>query len=164
MLIRYIWVDIKTPPPDNQLFKTRFPAGPQLLTLAGIEEVVPGMPKKVMIIDDNDKVLRITELLIKSFGYSPIAINDPREGLKLISEDPPSLILLDLMMSPMDGSQFLDERRKIPGALEIPVMVCSAWRLTEEELAPYKDEVIGVIAKPVEPALLREILKDHLGA
>jgi len=117
-----------------------------------------------MIIDDNDKVLRISELLIESFGYSPIPVNDPREGLRILSEDPPSLILLDLMMSPMDGSEFLDERRKIPGALEIPVVVCSAWRLTEEELAPYKDEIAGIVTKPVEPALLRELLKNHLGA
>jgi CheY-like chemotaxis protein len=122
------------------------------------------MAKKVMIIDDNDKVLRISELLIESFGYSPIPVNDPREGLRILSEDPPSLILLDLMMSPMDGSEFLDERRKIPGALEIPVVVCSAWRLTEEELAPYKDEIAGIVTKPVEPALLRELLKNHLGA
>jgi len=122
------------------------------------------MAKKVMIIDDNDKVLRISELLIESFGYSPIPVNDPREGLRILSEDPPSLILLDLMMSPMDGSEFLDERRKIPGALEIPVVVCSAWRLTEEELAPYKDEIAGIVSKPVEPALLRELLKNHLGA
>ncbi len=125
--------------------------------------MVPGMAKKVMLIDDNDKVLRITELLIKSFGYSPLPLNDPREGLRIISKDPPSLILLDLMMSPMDGAQFLDERRKIPGALAIPVVVCSAWRLTEEELAPYKDEIVEVITKPVEPTLLREILKDYLG-
>ncbi|NQS79263.1 MAG: response regulator [Methanoculleus bourgensis] len=122
------------------------------------------MAKKVMIIDDNDNVLRISELLIESFGYSPIPVNDPREGLRILSEDPPSLILLDLMMSPMDGSGFLDERRKIPGALEIPVVICSAWRLTEEELAPYKDEIVGVVTKPVEPTLLRETLKNHLGA
>ncbi len=121
------------------------------------------MSKKVMIIDDNEKVLRITGLLIQSFGYVPITLNDPREGLEMISRDPPSLILLDIMMSPMDGSQFLDERRKIPGALDIPVMICSAWRPTEEELAPYRNEIAGVIAKPVEPALLREILKDYLG-
>lgn len=120
------------------------------------------MSKKVMIIDDNEKFLRITGLLIQSFGYTLITLNDPREGLEMISRDPPSLILLDIMMSPMDGSQFLDERRKIPGALDIPVVICSAWRLTEEELAPYRNEIVGVIAKPVEPALLREILKDHL--
>ena len=121
------------------------------------------MSKKVMIIDDNEKFLRIAGLLIQSFGYTLITLNDPREGLEMISRDPPSLILLDIMMSPMDGSQFLDERRKIPGALDIPVMICSAWRPTEEELAPYRNEIAGVIAKPVEPALLREILKDYLG-
>ena len=121
------------------------------------------MSKKVMIIDDNEKFLRITGLLIQSFGYTLITLNDQQEGLEMISRDPPSLILLDIMMSPMDGSQFLDERRKIPGALDIPVVICSAWRLTEEELAPYRNEIVGVIAKPVEPALLREILKDHLG-
>ena len=66
-------------------------------------------------------------------------------------------------MPSMSGLEFLAERRKIPGALEIPVVICSAWRLTEEELAIYRDEIAGFVTKPIEPAQLREILKGYLG-
>ncbi|MFA5613618.1 MAG: response regulator [Methanoculleus sp.] len=121
------------------------------------------MAKRIMIIDDDDRILRIFELLIKSFGYSPVPINDPGVGLRMLSEDPPALVLLDIVMPSMSGLEFLAERRKIPGALEIPVVICSAWRLTEEELAIYRDEIAGFVTKPIEPAQLREILKGYLG-
>ncbi|NLM30214.1 MAG: response regulator [Methanomicrobiales archaeon] len=121
------------------------------------------MAKRIMIIDDDDRVLRIFELLIESFGYSPVPIDNPGDGLRMLSEDPPALVLLDIVMPSMDGLEFLAERRKIPGAREIPVVICSAWRLTGEELALYGDEIAEIITKPVEPARLRESLKSHLG-
>ena len=122
------------------------------------------MTKRVMIIDDDDRVLKIFELFVRSFGYKAIPVSDPNEGLRMLSDNPPSLILLDLMMSPMDGSKFLDERRKIAGALDIPVVICSAWRPTVEELAAYKDEIAGILPKPVESAQLREILEKLIGS
>ncbi len=121
------------------------------------------MTKKVLVIDDDEKNLRILNLLIKSFGYSPVTVNDPRIGLDILESDPPALILLDLMMSPMNGLQFLDERRKLPGALNVPVVILSAWKLNDEELAPYADSIAGVVIKPVEPARLKEIIAQYSG-
>jgi len=121
------------------------------------------MTRTVMVIDDDDKTLRISELLIRSFGYSPILVNDPRSGLEKIADEPPSLILLDLMMPSMNGLQFLDERRKIPGAMAVPVVIFSAWKLNEEELSLYRNDIAEIALKPVEPARLKRILKQHLG-
>lgn len=121
------------------------------------------MTKDVLVIDDDEKVLRIFNLLIKSFGYTPILVNNPRLGLEILQNNPPSLVLLDLMMSPMNGLQFLEERKKIPGALKIPVVILSAWRLNEEEFAPYADSVAEIAVKPVEPARLKEIIARYTG-
>jgi DNA-binding NtrC family response regulator len=38
------------------------------------------MAKEILIIDDDEKILRIFNLLIKSFGYSPVLVDDPRVG------------------------------------------------------------------------------------
>lgn len=119
------------------------------------------MTGQILVIDDDEKILRILNLLIKSFGYSPVLVDDPVKGLELLRENPPSLILLDLMMSPMNGLQFLDERRKLPGALDVPVVILSAWKLNDEELAPYVDSIAGVVIKPVEPAQLKEIIAQY---
>lgn len=119
------------------------------------------MAKRILVIDDDEKILRIFNLLITSFGYSPILVNDPAEGLKILQNDPPALILLDLMMSPMNGLQFLDERKKIPGALHVPVVILSALRLNDDEFAPYADSVAEVAIKPVEPAQLKEIIARY---
>jgi len=120
------------------------------------------MVKEILVIDDDEKVLRIFNLLIKSFGYSPVLANDPKDGLEILRNAPPSLVLLDLMMSPMNGLQFLEERRKIPGALKVPVVILSALRLNDEELAPYVDSIADVAVKPVEPAQLKEIIARYV--
>jgi CheY-like chemotaxis protein len=121
------------------------------------------MAKEILIIDDDEKILRIFNLLIKSFGYSPVLVDDPRVGLEILQKNPPSLIFLDLMMSPMDGFQFLEERRKIPGALKVPVVILSALKLNDEELAPYADSIAEIAIKPVEPARLKEIIVGYVG-
>lgn len=119
------------------------------------------MTQRILVIDDDEKILRIFNLLITSFGYSAILVDDPAKGLEILQNDPPALILLDLMMSPMNGLQFLDERRKIPGALRVPVVILSALRLNDEEFAPYADSVAEVVIKPVEPAQLKEIIERY---
>ncbi|WP_052379703.1 response regulator [Methanoculleus sp. MH98A] len=119
------------------------------------------MTKEILVVDDDEKILRIFNLLIKSFGYSPILVNDPVKGLEMLRDNPPALILLDLMMSPMSGLEFLEERRKVPGASNVPVVILSALRLNNEEFAPYADSVAEVIVKPVEPAQLKEIIARY---
>lgn len=119
------------------------------------------MTKEILVIDDDEKILRIFNLLIKSFGYPPILVNDPAKGLEVLRNDPPALILLDLMMSPMSGLEFLEERRKIPGASNVPVVILSALRLTDEEFAPYANSVAEVAVKPVEPTQLKEIIARY---
>ncbi len=140
----------------------KFDSLPGLQALGNVSEDTD-MTGQILVIDDDEKILRIFNLLIKSFGYSPVLVNDPVKGLEMLRENPPSLILLDLMMSSMNGLQFLDERRKIPGALKVPVVILSAWRLNDEELAPYADSIAEVVVKPVEPARLKEVIARHTG-
>lgn len=120
------------------------------------------MAKRILIVDDDEKILRIFNLLITSFGYTPVLVSDPAKGLEVLQDDPPALILLDLMMSPMSGLEFLEERKKIPGASDVPVVILSALRLNDEEFAPYANSVSEVAIKPIEPAQLKEIIARHV--
>lgn len=120
------------------------------------------MAKRILIVDDDEKILRIFNLLITSFGYTPVLVSDPAKGLEVLQDDPPALILLDLMMSPMSGLEFLEERKKVSGASDVPVVILSALRLNDEEFAPYANSVSEVAIKPIEPAQLKEIIARHV--
>jgi CheY-like chemotaxis protein len=120
--------------------------------------------EKIALVDDDPDILEIFAHFIKLFGFIPIPFQNPVEALKMIpEEDPvPSLILLDLMMTPITGLQFLEERRQIPRLARIPVMIVSAWGLNEQDLETYGKDIAGTIQKPVQFKDLHEIINTQI--
>jgi len=120
--------------------------------------------EKIALVDDDPDILEIFTHFIKVFGYIPLPFQDPVNALKMIpEEDPaPSLILLDLMMTPITGLQFLEERRQISQLAKIPVMIVSAWGLNEHDLEKYGKDIAGTVQKPVLLKDLREIINNQI--
>ncbi|MDD1684800.1 MAG: response regulator, partial [Methanoregula sp.] len=64
------------------------------------------MSHKIMLVEDDQPILEMMEILLKRIGYTPILVPDPLQALEMVRSDPPTLILLDVMMEPIDGWQF----------------------------------------------------------
>ena len=109
--------------------------------------------QKIGIIDDDPSIVDVFTQMLTIFGYVPSPYTDPSVALKsLPNEKPlPNLILLDLMMEPITGLQFLDEKLKNPVLKGIPVIIVSAWDLSEEDRLKYATAISDVIRKPVHP-------------
>ena len=120
--------------------------------------------EKIALVDDDADILEVFTHFINFFGYIPLPFQNPQEALKKIPEEnpPPVLILLDLMMTPITGLQFLEERRKDPRLASVPVMILSAWGLNEKDLTEYGNDIVRTIQKPVLPQDLREIIINHI--
>ena len=120
--------------------------------------------EKIALVDDDPDILEVFTQFIEVFGYVPLPFQDPLEALKKIpAESPaPALILLDLMMTPITGLQFLEERRKNPQLASIPVMIVSAWGLSEQDLKTYDNDISGTIQKPVLLEDLRKIISNQI--
>lgn len=65
------------------------------------------MPEKIVVIDDERAVLQLCQIILGSKGYEVMTASSGSEGLKLIEEFRPALILLDYMMPGMDGMEVL---------------------------------------------------------
>ncbi|MBR1368692.1 hypothetical protein RJ53_03890 [Methanocalculus chunghsingensis] len=117
------------------------------------------MTKTVMVVDDDIPNLTVMGLLLKKIGYSAITIHNGWDALAAIKEKKPDLILLDLMMTPIDGWQFLDELKK-EGLSKLPVMLFTAKYIRDEEIAPYKKDIIQILQKPVSLRELEVALHD----
>ena len=81
-------------------------------------------------------------------GYvAHVAVNG-RSALDWLGNHPtPSLILLDLMMPEMDGFEFLQELRKRPAFVDVPVIVVTALELTAEDVRILSGQTERIIAK-----------------
>jgi len=81
------------------------------------------MSVKLLVIDDDSAVTDLLSLLLKSNGFEVAATNNSSEGLGMIREISPDVIILDLMMPDMDGWQICKAVREFS---QVPIIILSA--------------------------------------
>lgn len=81
------------------------------------------MPKKVLVIDDDENTVRFFSLALSENGYEPVGAFDGNEGLEKVREVQPDLIVLDVMMPRRSGFVLFKQLRKDPEFEKIPVIM-----------------------------------------
>jgi DNA-binding response OmpR family regulator len=82
---------------------------------------------RVLIIDDDQDLLRLVALLLKRINAETIPAKDGYSGLAAFeAEQKPDLVILDLMLPDMDGLEILQRIRTRPDSSHIPVLILSA--------------------------------------
>ncbi|MFA4859342.1 response regulator [Methanoregula sp.] len=121
------------------------------------------MLHKIMLVEDDLPILELMELLLGRLGYEPVLVPDVLEALVRIRTEPPDLLLLDIMMTPMNGWEVLEKVREEYGMKDLPVLIFSASPSVDEKIATLKDKNLGVLQKPVTLAELRYGIERFLG-
>ena len=71
-------------------------------------------PKKtILCVDDNDQLLSIRKVILETRGYRVIACSNGRDALEAFRRGGVDLVLADLLMPEMDGSELIDQIKKI---------------------------------------------------
>ena len=78
------------------------------------------MSRKVLIVDDEPHMLRLTELSLKKDGYQILTARSGREAIDLASRELPALIVMDVTMPEMDGITALRQLKATPATAAIP--------------------------------------------
>lgn len=79
--------------------------------------------KRVLIVDDHPKVLTFIEIDLKLRGFEVVCASCGKEALEMVSTAKPDIVLLDMIMPGMDGSEVLQELRTFT---DLPVIAFSA--------------------------------------
>lgn len=120
------------------------------------------MTNKIFVVEDDQPILDLMDLLIRRLGYQPVLFTNGIDAFDATKADPPSLILLDIMMSPMNGWEFLENLRASPGMENIPVILFTASPTVDERMKQLSDKNIGVLQKPVSFAELKAGIERFL--
>ena len=102
----------------------------------------------VLIIDDVDANVLLLKLLISKAGYKILTATNGQEAIKLVEENNPDLILLDIMMPIMDGHEVAKKLKEMPDKANIPIIFLSALSSTEEIVKGFKLGAADYITKP----------------
>jgi DNA-binding response OmpR family regulator len=113
----------------------------------------------VLIVDDERMLSMLVSHILEDEGFEVVRAENGRIALHLVEEQPPNLILLDLIMPDMDGRTFYHECRS--AGCDCPVVILSSEgaRAAQRELGAQ-----GFIEKPFDPDELIDTVKDVLAA
>jgi DNA-binding response OmpR family regulator len=81
------------------------------------------MSIKILAIDDDNAMIELLSLLLKSHAFEVFTTDNGTDGMRLMHEEDPDLIVLDLMMPGMDGWEVCKQVRQIS---EVPIIILSA--------------------------------------
>ncbi len=128
--------------------------------------------KRIVIIDDDPSFLEITGAILRRFGYDVLTASNTQDGLRLIEEEQPDLLVLDIMMATVDeGLRFAVKLRQNESLRKLPIIIVSAQPESEKGYTRTVEDDLDWIAadifmeKPVDPQALRHnielLLKRH---
>lgn len=101
---------------------------------------------RILIVDDDPQAIRLLSAILESEGYDVLEAYGGQEGIDLAIAEAPTLIILDLAMPEVDGFQVVKRLAEHPGACDIPIVICTAMDLSDEE----KDRLNGQIQSVIE--------------
>jgi diguanylate cyclase (GGDEF)-like protein len=122
----------------------------------------PVRPPRVLIVDDHPDNVEVIRARLEASGYRTTCATDGEEALTLVREDPPDLILLDVMMPKVSG---MEVAREIKGAKDlpfIPIIMQTALDSVEAKVEGLGAGADDYITKPINFAELEARVRSML--
>jgi two-component system response regulator VicR len=120
--------------------------------------------KRLVYIEDEQEMIDLVRLILGRRGFDVIGANGGREGLDMVRQQLPDLVLLDLMMPDMDGWDVYQQMKAEENTREIPVIVVTAKAQSiDKVLGLHIAKVDDYISKPFSPQELVESVEKVLG-
>lgn len=81
--------------------------------------------KKILIVEDEDIIIELLEKKLTQEGYEISIAHNGEEGLKMVKEIKPDIVLLDIVMPKKSGYEVMEEMNKDPELNKIPIIIIS---------------------------------------
>ena len=129
------------------------------------------MAKKVLVVDDDPDVRLFSVTVLEENGYTPLEAANGEEGLKMIKQEKPELIILDVLMPRQSGIRLYRELKTDLSFKDIPIIILSGiakktFLRSQKALTEFGGKEVPepkvYLEKPVEPEILAGEIKKIL--
>ena len=106
---------------------------------------------RVLVVEDDPQALRYVRDVLAKAGYAPVVTGDPAEVLRLVADEQPHLVLLDLVLPGSDGIELMQQ---ILDRADVPVIFLSAYGRDDIVAQALERGAVDYIVKPFSPTEL----------
>ncbi|AEF93746.1 two component transcriptional regulator, winged helix family [Desulfotomaculum nigrificans CO-1-SRB] len=117
---------------------------------------------KILVVDDETNILELIKYNLEKDNHRVITALDGEEGLRLAQQEPPDLIILDVMLPKVDGLEVCRCLRSHPSTSRLPILMVSARRETVDHVVGLEMGADDYITKPFSPRELAARVKANL--
>src|SRR5206468_5456886 len=122
------------------------------------------MPKKVMIVEDNELNMKLFRDLIEASGYETVRTRNGLEALDLARAHHPDLILMDIQLPEVSGLEVTKWLKEDDELHSIPVIAVTAFAMKGDEERIRQGGCEAYISKPISVGKFIETIRHFLGS
>jgi DNA-binding NarL/FixJ family response regulator len=120
------------------------------------------MTKRLLIVDDEPKLLRAVAVDLKGEGYDVATARSGAEALVSVAQRLPDLIVSDVRMPGMDGYELARRLRQNQSTALVPIVFLTAKDQTKDRIEGFRTGVDAYLTKPFEPDELVAVIASIL--
>jgi DNA-binding response OmpR family regulator len=118
------------------------------------------MPEKILVVDDEKRIIDLARMYIEQEGYIIDSATDGQQALdKILGDNPPDLVVLDLMMPEVDGWEVC---RRVRAQSDVPIIMLTARSDDIDKIVGLELGADDYLAKPFNPRELVARIKAIL--
>lgn len=123
-----------------------------------------GNPPRVLIVDDERRNRDLLEIMLQDEGYLLLTAGSGEEALAIVAQQPPDLVLLDVMMPGMDGYKVAMKIKSNSAMRDVRIVLLTSLGDSNSRAHGLRAGAEDVLAKPINRAELCERVRSLLRA
>jgi two-component system, cell cycle response regulator DivK len=116
---------------------------------------------RILVVEDNPKNLKLVRDVLTFSGFEVIEATCGEDGVRLAHEELPDLILMDLQLPGIDGTEALRQIREADEG-HVPVVAVTAFAMNEDRKRAFDSGFDGYVEKPISVRALPQQVRDFL--
>ena len=116
---------------------------------------------RILVVEDNPKNLKLVRDVLTHSGYEVIEATSGEDGVRLAHDRSPDLILMDLQLPGIDGSEALRQIREGDDG-QVPVVAVTAFAMNDDRRRALESGFDGYVEKPISVRGLPQLVDDFL--
>ena len=119
-------------------------------------------PTRVLVVEDNPLNLKLLRDVLRHAGFDVVEARSGEDGVARAMESMPDVILMDLQLPGIDGTQAMRLIKGSPRGSDIPVVAVTAFAMAEDREIALRNGFDGYLSKPISVRDLSRWLTEFL--